>query len=193
MTIMLNERNNPIMEIKMLRQTSGLTQREFSERYRIPIKTLQNWEADESLASARKCPQYVVYLLQKAIIADFPVAKNLLEANIDERHLAAIEHARAKILKSPLAKYVKDVVLYGSTARGQAKPSSDVDMLMVLDKAIKNYKKYQAWLTYLKGNISSDDYTMPEADLHVVFDENWDDNNEAYFMNIKKEGFSIWK
>ena len=190
---MLNERNNSIMEIKLLRQTSGLTQREFSERYRIPMKTLQNWEADESPPSARKCPEYVVYLLQKAVMDDFPIAKNLLEANIDERHLAAIEHARAKILKSPLAKYVKDVVLYGSTARGQAKPSSDVDMLMVLDKTIKNYKKYQAWLTYLKGNISSDDYTMPEADLHVVFDENWDDNNEAYFMNIKKEGFSIWK
>ena len=193
MTVMLNERNNSIMEIKLLRQTSGLTQREFSERYRIPMKTLQNWEADESLPSARKCPEYVVYLLQKAIMDDFPVAKNLLEANIDERHLAAIEHARAKILKSPLAKYVKDVVLYGSTARGQAKPSSDVDMLMVLDKTIKNYKKYQAWVTYLKGNISSEDYTLPEADLHVVFDENWDDNNEAYFMNIKKEGFSIWK
>ena len=189
---MLNERNNPIMEIKLLRQTSGLTQREFSERYRIPMKTLQNWEADESLPSARKCPEYVVYLLQKAVMDDFPVAKNLLEANIDERHLAAIEHARAKILKSPLAKYVKDVVLYGSTARGQAKPSSDVDMLMVLDKTIKNYKKYQAWVTYLKGNISSEDYTLPEADLHVVFDENWNDARNAYFFNIREEGFSIW-
>ena len=192
MTIMLNERNNPIMEIKLLRQTSGLTQREFSERYRIPLKTLQNWEADESLPSARKCPEYVSYLLQKAIIADFPIAKNLLEANIDERHMAAIEHAKAKILKSPLSKYVKDVVLYGSTARGQAKPSSDVDMLMVLDNAIKNYKKYQAWITYLKGNISSEDYTLPEADLHVVFDENWNNAGNAYFYNIRDEGFSIW-
>ena len=192
MTIMLNERNNSIMEIKLLRQTSGLTQREFSERYHIPMKTLQNWETDEVLPSARKCPPYVLYLLQKAIMEDFPVARNLLEANIDERHLAAIEHAKAKILRSPLAKYVKDVVLYGSTARGQAKPSSDVDMLMILDKTVKNYKKYQAWLTYLKGNISSDDYTMPEADLHVVFDENWNDINNAYFFNIREEGFSIW-
>ena len=100
--------------------------------------------------------------------------------------------AKDKIRKSPLSKYVKDVVLYGSTARGDSKPSSDVDILLVLDGGIKNNRKYNDWITYLKGNISSEDYTMPEVDLHVVLDENWDRKNNAYFSNIKKEGFSIW-
>ena len=98
----------------------------------------------------------------------------------------------AKIRKSPLSRYVKDVVLYGSTARGQSKHSSDVDMLMVLDSSVKNYRKYNDWITYLKGNISSDDYRLPEADLHVAFDEKWKERGNAYFSNIKKEGFSIW-
>ena len=180
------------MEIKQLRHISGLTQKEFSGRYKIPLKTLQNWETENDVPSARKCPMYVNYLLEKAIMADFPVARNLIEANIDERHLTAIEHAKSKIRKSPLSKYVKDVVLYGSTARGQSKHSSDVDLLMVLDKRIKNFKKCNDWIIYLKGNISSDDFTLPEADLHVVFDEKWWEQNDAYFSNIKKEGFSIW-
>ena len=179
------------MNIKLLRQTTGLNQKEFSERYRIPLRTLQNWETD-SASSARKCPQYVSYLLEKAVTMDFPVAGHLIEANIDDRHLTTIEQAVAKIRKSPLAKYVKDVVLYGSTARGQSKHSSDVDMLMVLDGSVKNYRKYNDWITYLKGNISSDDYRLPEADLHVAFDEKWKESGNAYFSNIKKEGFSIW-
>ncbi len=192
LTITLNERNNPIMEIKRIRYSSGLTQKEFSTRYRIPMKTLQNWESDRMSSSARKCPPYVAYLLEKAVAADYPVAGKLLEADIDVPHLATIEDARDNIRKSPLSKYVKDVVLYGSTARGQAKPSSDVDILLVLDEAVKSHRKYNDWITYLKGNISSEDYTLPETDLHVVFDENWKENGNAYFSNIRKEGFSIW-
>lgn len=180
------------MEIKRLRLSSGLTQKEFSTRYQIPLKTLQNWETDNSSPSARTCPLYVVSLLSRAVMEDFPIARNLLEADVDMPHLIAIGQAKDKILKSPLSGYVKDVVLYGSTARGKAKPTSDVDILLVLDERIKKNSRYNDWITYLKGNISSDDYTIPEADLHVVFDENWRDNKDAYFSNIKKEGFSIW-
>ena len=192
MTTTLIERNIMSMEVKQLRQTSGLTQKEFCTRYQIPLKTLQNWETDSDSPSARKCPPYVVLLLAKAVMADFSVARNLLESNIDERHLATIEQAKSKIRKSPLSKHVKDVLLYGSTARGQSKHSSDVDILMILDNRIKNYKRTNDLISYLKGNISSDDYTLPEVDLHVVFDEKWKEANDAYFSNVKKEGFSIW-
>jgi len=180
------------MKIKQIRCSSGLPQKEFSTRYKIPLKTLQNWEADDNLPSARKCPPYVVFLLEKAVMTDFPVARKLLDANIDVPHLTAIRHAKDKIHKSPLSKYVRDVILYGSTARGQAKPSSDVDILLVLGEEVKNHRKYNDWINYLKGNISSDDFTMPEADLHVVFDENWTKNNSAFFFNVRKEGISIW-
>ena len=189
---MLNERKIPTMEVKTLRQMTGLTQKEFCARYQIPLKTLQNWEADESLPSARKCPQYVVFLLEKAVRTDFKVARNMLDANIDERHLMAIEEAKIKIRKSPLAKYVRDVMLYGSTARGKARHNSDIDLLMILDNDLKKNRKAHEWITYLKGNISSEDFTLPETDLHVVYEEKWKEKNDAFFSNIKKEGFSIW-
>lgn len=192
LTLTLIERNNSIMDIKRLRQASGLSQREFCMMYRIPLKTLQNWESGEDLPSARKCPPYVSFLLEKALMADFSIVKNLLLANVDESHLTTIQHAKSQIRKSPLSRYVKDVVLYGSTARGQSKPFSDVDILMVLDEKVKNRKQYNDWITYLKGNISTDDYTLPETDLHVAFYDNWVENNNAFLSNIRKEGFSIW-
>ena len=182
----------PAMEVKTLRQITGLTQREFSTRYQIPLKTLQNWESDADCPSARKCPQYVIFLLEKAVMADFKVARNLLGANIDERHLMAIEEAKIKIRKSPLARYVRDVMLYGSTARGTARHSSDIDILMILDDDVKDNKSAHEWITYLKGNISSEDFTLPETDLHVAYESKWKEKNDAFFSNIKKEGFSIW-
>lgn len=180
------------MDVRQLRYLSGMTQKEFSTRYKIPLKTLQNWETDSEMPSSRKCPQYVLFLLEKAVMADFPVVKNLIKANIDDRHLTALKYAKTRIAKSPLSKYVKDVILYGSTARGQAEFLSDVDLLMVLDDKIKSYKRYDDVIKCLKGNISTDDYSLPEADLHVVFNESWENNNSAYFYNIRKEGFSIW-
>ena len=85
------------MEIKRLRHSSGLTQKEFSTRYQIPLKTLQNWETDNSSPSARTCPLYVVSLLSRAVMEDFPIARNLLEADVDMPHLIAIGQAKDKI------------------------------------------------------------------------------------------------
>ncbi|MCR5761697.1 MAG: nucleotidyltransferase domain-containing protein [Sphaerochaetaceae bacterium] len=180
------------MNVKQIRHAANLTQKQFSEKYCIPLKTLQNWETDSSLPSYRECPQYVLLLLEKAVKSDFPMSVKLLNANIDERHMKAIKLARTRIAKSPLSKYVIDVYLYGSTARGAYKDSSDIDILLVLDEEVKKKKKYGEWITYLKGNISSDDFNIPEADLHVAFGKNWKDNRDAYFSNIKEEGFSIW-
>ena len=125
-------------------------------------------------------------------MADFPVVENLIIANIDDRHLRALKYAKAKIIRSSLSKYVKDVILYGSTARGQAGFSSDVDILMILDEKIRKYKRYNDAIRYLKGNISTDDYSLPEADLHVVFEDTWKNDNSAYLSNVRNEGFSIW-
>ncbi len=180
------------MNVRQIRQVTGLTQKEFSSKYNIPLKTLQNWEARKDLPSSRDCPDYVVSLLEKAVRTDFPDKGRMLDANIDENHLKAIRQAKAKIRKSPLSRYAKDVFLYGSTARGKARPSSDIDILLVLDESVKTKSRYSDWITYLKGNISSEDFNLPETDLHVVIGDNWMQSRDAYFSNIREEGFSIW-
>lgn len=50
------------MTIKELRQLTGLSQKAFSDKYGIPLRTIENWEGTS--ASHREPPQYVTDLLE---------------------------------------------------------------------------------------------------------------------------------
>lgn len=50
------------MTIKEIRKYTGLTQKEFAEKYKIPKRTIENWETEK-----RKCPEYTIELLAKAV------------------------------------------------------------------------------------------------------------------------------
>lgn len=54
------------MKIQEMRKLLGDTQQHFSERYRIPLRTLQSWESGE-----RKCPAYVMELLEPTVKEDY--------------------------------------------------------------------------------------------------------------------------
>lgn len=47
------------MNIKELRKLSGMTQKQFSEFFNIPMRTIQGWELGE-----RKCPEYLLSLIK---------------------------------------------------------------------------------------------------------------------------------
>lgn len=49
-------------EIKALREITGLTQKQFAEKYHISYRNIQNWEEGH-----RKCPEWVLYLLERLI------------------------------------------------------------------------------------------------------------------------------
>lgn len=53
------------MNIRDMRTSLGDTQSEFAERYHIPFRTIQNWEA-----GVRKPPGYMVSLLEKRVLSD---------------------------------------------------------------------------------------------------------------------------
>lgn len=57
--------------IKEIREYSGLSQAKFSEKYGIPKRSLENWES-----GSRKCPDYVVSLLERAVKADIELHEN---------------------------------------------------------------------------------------------------------------------
>ena len=57
------------MTIQEIRIMSGLNRAEFSRKYEIPVRSLENWES-----GARKCPDYVIKLLER-------VVKNEIESN----------------------------------------------------------------------------------------------------------------
>lgn len=49
-----------------IRAATGLNKKEFTERYKIPYRTWQNWEL-----GIAPCPEYVLLLLDRAVQADF--------------------------------------------------------------------------------------------------------------------------
>lgn len=52
--------------IRTLRRSTGLTQKNFSSRYGIPMRTYQSWENGETTP-----PEYVIQLLSRAVAEDF--------------------------------------------------------------------------------------------------------------------------
>lgn len=54
----------------MIRQLSGLSQAAFSEKYRIPKRTIETWEATSDSAR-REAPGYVLDLLERVVREDF--------------------------------------------------------------------------------------------------------------------------
>lgn len=55
-------------EAYRIRKMSGLSRKDFAERYKIPIRTLEKWERQESNPA-----EYVVLLLERAVREDFKI------------------------------------------------------------------------------------------------------------------------
>lgn len=53
------------MTIKELRTLTGLSQQGFADKYKIPKRTLQDWEYNK-----RTPPEYVISLLERAVKED---------------------------------------------------------------------------------------------------------------------------
>ena len=53
------------MTVKELRQLTGLSQQAFSDKYKIPKRTIEDWETGK-----RKPPEYIILLLERAVIED---------------------------------------------------------------------------------------------------------------------------
>lgn len=54
------------MDLKKIRAISGLSQQEFAKFYKIPRRTIENWESE-----SRNPPEYVILLLERAVKEDF--------------------------------------------------------------------------------------------------------------------------
>ena len=55
------------MNIKEIRELTGLNQTDFAKKYDIPLRTYQNWEY-----GTRKPPEYVLTLLRKVVEYEHP-------------------------------------------------------------------------------------------------------------------------
>lgn len=58
------------MNIKQLRKVTGLTQKKFSERFKIPLRTVQNWESGTNAPA-----EYIPRLIEMVMILENEIDK----------------------------------------------------------------------------------------------------------------------
>lgn len=88
--------------------------------------------------------------------------------------------------------HVKQIILYGSYARGDYTADSDVDIMILLDisdMAIKEYRHQLSNMTY-DFNLDYDLDIKPIAKNEEHFMK-WIDNY-PFYANIQKEGVSLY-
>ena len=73
--IMLKRGDYMAMSMKEIRAMTGLSIINFSILYHIPPRTIEHWES-QSEKSRRKCPDYVLELLERAVREDFNIKDN---------------------------------------------------------------------------------------------------------------------
>jgi uncharacterized protein (UPF0332 family)/predicted nucleotidyltransferase len=87
------------------------------------------WLADEGVIPATAIDQAVAAYAMRSVAASPPASQN--RRPVDGRLIA---HRVGEDLSGIFGDRLRDVVLVGSRARGQAHPESDVDLLVVLDR-----------------------------------------------------------
>ena len=109
--------------LKSLRKNLKYSQQEISNLIGIPLNTLQNWEQN-----VRKPSEWVLNLMMDRILRDavehhdkISETKGILSFLKIKRIVAAIASQQP----------IKKIVLFGSYAKGQANPKSDLDLYMV--------------------------------------------------------------
>lgn len=138
-------------KIKKLRHKSKMSQREFSKKFGIPVRTLQKWEQEESdptpyLLSLIQAEitleeylDYTKYMIKPHNKFKRVIKNNFL--NIEKVH--PIQQKRIfKILKElKKHKEVKKVVVFGSSVTSLCNYESDIDLYVELseDKNVKTY------------------------------------------------------
>ena len=89
-------------------------------------------------------------------------------------------------------KRLKSVILYGSYARGDFKPDSDIDIMILVDLTdmeLEKYRKQLSWITY-DFNEEHDTDIKPIAKSEAHF-KKWL-SVYPFYANVQKEGVKIF-
>lgn len=88
--------------------------------------------------------------------------------------------------------HLRKIILYGSYARGDFKPDSDIDIMILLDMSDADLKVYSQQLSYMTYDFNLDNNLdikpIAKSDDHF---RKWVDNY-PFYANINKEGVVLY-
>ncbi|WP_448902672.1 nucleotidyltransferase domain-containing protein [Eubacterium sp.] len=97
-----------------------------------------------------------------------------------------------KEIKKVYGSHLKNVILYGSYARGDQTDDSDIDIMILVDLDDKNIKDYETKLSDITFDINLDNDLMI---MPIVKNQNhfkrWIDAY-PFYRNIEKEGVNLY-
>lgn len=94
--------------------------------------------------------------------------------------------------EAALGSNLERVILYGSRARGDEKPDSDLDVLIVLHQSSKDESDTIHRITY---QLMWDREFHPLISLNIIDSEHYrllQDSGSSYLGNILREGKPLW-
>lgn len=100
----------------------------------------------------------------------------------------AIARAVADDLKALYGKRLRQVILYGSWARGDARPDSDIDLLVVLDRVDDRYQERHVMSELLYKHSLANDTVVSGL---PVAESDFADSRRPVIANARKEGYAI--
>ena len=106
---------------------------------------------------------------------------------MDERIVRLVNRIKDHLITQYGGK-VKEVILYGSYARGEATKDSDIDILVLIDNSIEPFEVRRS-LSDLLFDILLENGELVSV---VVLPENFFKNyNYPFMLNVKKEGVRV--
>ena len=96
------------------------------------------------------------------------------------------------LIKNIYGKHLQQIILYGSYARGDFRPDSDIDIMILLDLSDLELKIYSQNLSYATYdfNMDNDLDIKPIAKSQEHFNK-WLENY-PFYSNIHKEGVLLY-
>ncbi len=108
--------------IKEARAEYGLTQKDLSEITDIPLRTIENWE------SGKRTPSPWVEKLVYSYLKQYP--KNRYGIITETKGTYEVNQIKDALLPLTIKYDINKIILYGSYAKGEQEPLSDIDLVV---------------------------------------------------------------
>ncbi len=103
-----------------------------------------------------------------------------------------VEQYIAQVVQAIYGSHLRKVILYGSYARGDSRPDSDVDLMILLDMSDLDLKSYSQELSYTTYDFNMDhDLDIKPITKSEEHFEKWV-VNYPFYANVNREGVVLY-
>lgn len=103
-----------------------------------------------------------------------------------------VEQYIAQVVQAIYGSHLRKVILYGSYARGDSRPDSDVHLMILLDMSDLDLKSYSQELSYMTYDFNMDhDLDIKPITKSEEHFEKWV-VNYPFYANVNREGVVLY-